>query len=446
MEDIKPHYTTETKLTRIASLSGEDPHRTFKSLMHHFNEESLKECFNLLEGKKAVGVDGIEKEQYAKDLDKNIGELLERMKRMAYRPGSVRQVEIPKEGSPGSTRPLGICNIEDKIVQKMMQRILESIYEPLFLKSSYGFRRGISAHDAIKDMHDHLYRNRVETVIDIDLANYFGTIDRKLLENMLREKIKDEKFIRYIIRMFKAGVLADGELIVSDLGVIQGSITSPILANIFAHHVIDEWIERQVKPNCVGQVQLYRFCDDAVICCQFEKDTLRIMEVLGKRLAKYGLTLNKEKTKLVDFRKEPGKRASFDFLGFTHYLGRSKNCYIIPKAKTIGKRMNAKLKKVDEWARSVRNHMKMPEIWKRFCSKLRGHINYYAISNNLKRVNGFVWRASRILFKCAPQAHKVVTKGFITKCCEAVGKMVVGPPKSVVRNRFQTPPSGCYQK
>lgn len=399
MEITKPQYTTETKLKRIAFLSERDPHKCFTSLMHHFNEKSLKECFNMLDGRKAVGIDGIDKEQYEKDLDKNIKALTERMKRMAYRPGPVRLVEIPKEGKPGATRPLGISNVEDKIVQKMMQRILESIYEPLFLKCSYGFRRGIGCHDAIKDMHDHLYRNQVETVIDIDLANYFGTIDRKLLEGMLREKIKDEKFIRYIVRMFKAGVLAKGELTVSDEGVVQGSICSPILSNIFAHYVIDEWVEREVKPRCAGRVSLYRFCDDAVICCQHEKDAIRIKEALGKRLSKYGLSLNEEKTKLVDFRKISGKSASFDFLGLTHYLGRSKKGYIIPKAKTIGKRMRSKLRKVSEWARMVRNSMKMPEIWERFCSKLRGHINYYAVSHNHKRVQIFVRQATRILFK-----------------------------------------------
>jgi RNA-directed DNA polymerase len=395
----KLQYTTETKLKRIAFLSGKDPHKCFTSLMHHFTEESLKECFNLLDGKKAVGIDGMDKGQYAKDLDKNIRELITRMKRMNYRPGPVKQVQIPKDGAPGATRPLGISNLEDKIIQKMMQRVLESIYEPLFLKCSYGFRVGIGCHDAIKDMHNYLYQNQVEKVIDIDLANYFGTIDRKLLEGMLRKKIKDEKFMRYIIRMFKAGILIDGELTVSEEGVIQGSTCSPILSNIFAHYVIDEWVEREVKPRCVGQVKLYRFCDDAVICCRFEKDAIRIKEALSKRLAKYKLSLNEEKTKLVDFRKRSGTSASFDFLGFTHYLGRSKKGHIIPKAKTIGKRMRSKLRKVSEWARTVRNNMKTPEIWKRFCSKLRGHINYYAISHNGKRVSIFVRQATRILFK-----------------------------------------------
>ena len=261
----KPQVMTETKLKRIAFLSARDPHKQFTSLMHHFNEGSLKECFYMLDGKKAVGIDGISKDEYAKDLDGNIQRLVEKMKRMAYRPGPVRQVQIPKEGKLGATRPLGISNFEDKIVQKMMQRVLESIYEPLFLECSYGFRPGIGCHDAIRDLQNHLYHNRVETVIDIDLAKYFGRIDVKLLEEMLRTKIKDEKLMRYIIRMFKAGVLADGELTISEEGmIVQGSCASPILANIFAHYVIDEWVEKEVRPRCAGQVWLCRYADDGV--------------------------------------------------------------------------------------------------------------------------------------------------------------------------------------
>ena len=391
---------TETKLKRITFLSERDKHKQFTSLMHHFNEQSLKECFYMLDGRKAVGIDGISKDEYAKNLDENIRDLVERMKRMAYRPGPIKQVLIPKEGRPGASRPLAISNFEDKIIQKMMQLVLESIYEPIFLNCSYGFRPGIGCHDAIVDLHQFLYRNQIETVIDIDLANYFGSIDVKLLEGMLREKIKDDKFMRYIIRMFKAGVLANGEIKVSEEGkVVQGSCCSPVLANIFAHYVIDEWVKKDVKSHCAGQIQLYRFADDAVICCQFEKDAKRIRVALGKRLAKYGLKLNEDKTKLVDFRKIAGKRASFDFLGFTHYLGWAKKGFIIPKLKTIGKRLRLKLRNVKEWARKVKDNVELADIWKVFCRKLQGHINYYAVSHNIRQVQTFINHATRILFK-----------------------------------------------
>ena len=232
------------------------------------------------------------------------------------------------------------------------------------------------------------------------MANYFGSIDVKMLEEMLRTKIKDEKLMRYIIRMFKAGILADGELTISEEGmIIQGSCASPILANIFAHYVIDEWIAKEVKPRCVGQVWLCRYADDAVICCQFEKDAIRVREALGKRLAKFKLKLNEEKTKLIDFRKIAGKRAAFDFLGFTHYLGKSKNGYIIPKLKTIGKRLRLKLKAIKDWIRIAKNRMELAEIWKRFCLKLQGHINYYGVSHNIRQVQIFIIQATKIMFK-----------------------------------------------
>jgi RNA-directed DNA polymerase len=250
--------TTATQLTRIAWLSARDTQKTFQSLMHHFNETSLKACFHQLDGRKAVGVDGVTKAAYAQHLDDNLTDLVARMKRMAYRPGPVRQVLIPKAGAPHATRPLGISNREDKVVQLLMHRVLESIYEPLFLDCSYGFRPGRGCHEALRALHQHLYRKEVETIIDLDIANYFGTIDHDLLEAILREKIQDERFLRYVKRMFKAGVLTAGELTVSEEGVAQGSCCSPILANIFAHHVLDTWFEAVVKAHCRGQVALYR--------------------------------------------------------------------------------------------------------------------------------------------------------------------------------------------
>lgn len=253
--------TTVTKLQRIAQLSKRDPQRSFINLMCMFNKEALKECFDRLNKKKAVGVDTVTKEMYALNLDQNLEDLVIRMKKMAYRPGPAKQVQIPKEGKPGSTRPIQISNFEDKIVQTMMQKVLESIYEPLFLDSSYGFRQGRGCHDAIKDLKQHLYYNKVQAVIDVDLENFFGTIDLKLLEGILRKKIHDETLMRYIIRMFKSGVLSKGELRISSEGVAQGSVCSPVLANIFAHKVIDVWVEEMVKPNCVGKAELFRYAD-----------------------------------------------------------------------------------------------------------------------------------------------------------------------------------------
>jgi RNA-directed DNA polymerase len=394
---------TKTKLNRIALLSKQDPRRSFESLMHHFNEGSLKECFHELDGKKAVGVDGIDKETYGKDLDQNIPNLIARMKTMSYRPGPVREVLIPKEGKPGAIRPLGISGFEDKIVQKMMQQILESIYEPIFLDCSYGFRPRRGCHDAIKDLQHYLYDNEIQTVIDIDLKNFFGTIDHEILEGILKEKIKDTKFMRYINRMFKAGVLAKGDLIMSDEGVPQGSICSPVLANVFAHYAIDIWIEEMVKPNCKGKVRLFRYADDAIICCQYDGDAKRIREALVKRLGKYKLELNEEKTKQIPFDKrlvaQGIEQGTFDFLGFTFYVGKAHSGRIIPKLKTKAKTMKAKLNKVKEWIKEIKDRKRLSQIWKTFIAKLRGHINYYGVSHNSENVSKFLHEAERIVFK-----------------------------------------------
>lgn len=394
---------TGTKLKRIAELSRGDPERRYESLMHHINHESLKECFYELNGKKAVGIDGVDKATYAENLDQNLIILIARMKTMSYRPGPVREVLIPKEGKPGATRPLGISNLEDKIVQSMMQKILESIYEPIFLECSFGFRPGIGCHDAIRALQHYLFENEVQTVIDIDLKNFFGTIDHEILEGMLKEKIMDTKFMRYINRMFKAGVLSEGDLKMSEEGVPQGSICSPVLANIFAHYVIDLWVENEVKKHCMRQVKLFRYADDAIICCQYDKDAERIRIALGKRLDKYKLKLNEEKTKMVAFDKrlvaKGIEQGTFDFLGFTFYWGRAKSGRIIPKLKTKAKTMKTKLIKVKEWIRKVKDKKALPEIWKTFTSKLRGHVNYYGVSHNAENVSKFLREAKKIVFK-----------------------------------------------
>jgi RNA-directed DNA polymerase len=209
--------------------------------------------------------------------------------------------------------------------------------------------------------------------------------------------------MRYISRMFKSGVLTDGDLRLSEEGVPQGSICSPILSNIFAHYAIDTWIEEMVKPACKGMVKLFRYADDGVLCCQFEADAVRIRQSLGKRLEKFKLQLNEEKTKLVAFDKKAAaqgvKQGTFDFLGFTFYWGKSQAGRVIPKLKTRAKTMKTKLNKLKEWAKQVRNQQPLKEIWKTFKAKLRGHIQYYGVSHNSDQVKHFLYGATRIMFK-----------------------------------------------
>lgn len=403
MRTSESQENTDTALAEIAYLSSQNPAQEFHSLMHHINVGSLRRCFEKLDGKKAVGVDGISKADYKKNLQANLEALIERMKRMSYRPQAVRQVLIPKEGKPGATRPLGIGCFEDKLVQGRIQELLNSIYEPLFVEWSYGFRPKRGCHDAVRSLSKHLYLEEVEVVIDVDLANFFGTIDHALLKELLSRKIKDTKFMRYISRMLKAGILTEGELKISDEGVPQGSLCSPICSNIVAHYVIDEWLEDTVKPLMKGTLKALRYADDLVICCRYEEDAARVRKALGKRLEKYKLKLNEEKTKMVRFSKTKSgqgiKQESFDFLGFTFYLSRSLNGKVIPKVKTCGKRYRSKLNKVKEWAKQIRNEAKLKVIWNKFCSKLRGHVQYYGVSFNSRAVINFLREAVKILFK-----------------------------------------------
>lgn len=394
---------TGTKLKRIAWLSSKDRGKSFNNLMHLFNEEALTYCYHELDTNKAMGVDGVNKVNYGLKLTENIKELVTKLKNMTYIPGTILEVKIPKEGKPGKYRTLGISNFEDKICQKMMQKILENIYEPIFYKCSYGFRAGIGCHDALRELRQHLDKNEVENVVDIDLANFFCTIDRSILMKMLQEKIQDKKLLRYIARMFKAGILSEGELIVQEEGIVQGSCASPVLANIFAHYVIDQWFEEIVKQHCKGTVTLFRYGDDAVICCRYKEDANRIKTALAKRLEKYKLKLNEEKTKVVRFSKkgfrEGEEQEVFNFLGFTFYLGKSRKGNVIPKVKSCGKRISAKLKRVKDWCKDIRSRKKLNVIWQSFCSKLRGHIQYYGVNFNYKAVRIFVYQAVKILFK-----------------------------------------------
>lgn len=395
--------TTEMKLKRIAALSAANPDMVFTHVIHHINEESLRACFYELDGKKAIGIDGIDKACYGENLDENLRDLMDRMRRMAYIPGAVRQVLIPKEGKAGATRPLGISNLEDKLIQRMTHKVLESIYEPLFHENSYGFRPGRGCHDAVEVLHAHLSTHDVETVIDVDLSNYFGSIPQKTVLEIINKKISDPRLLRYLIRMFKSGLLVNGELVISDEGVVQGSACSPIIANIFAHEVIDEWIETTVKVHCAGKVKMIRYADDIVICCQYNRDAERIKKAMVQRLAKYGLKMNEDKTKLVRFsrrhQRHGVKQETFDFLGFTFYLGKSRKGFYLVKVKTIGKRFNLKLKKTNDWARSIRNKLPLEQIMKIAAAKTRGHVQYYGVSHNAHAVGRFVFKMKEILFK-----------------------------------------------
>lgn len=398
----KPLTTTATKLNRIAKLSSENPSMEFRCLMPHFNKEALASCFHELDRNKAVGIDKITKDMYGKNLSENIDVLLSRMKSMSYKPQAVKEVLIPKEGKPGEFRPLAISCFEDKLIQLQTAKILEAIYEPIFRKCSYGFRPGRNCHTAIKDLFMHLNRKGCEVVIDVDLKNYFGMIKHETLLEFLRIKIKDEIFIRYIARLLKSGIFKDNTFVVTEEGSGQGNIASPILSNIYAHYVLDTWLEDVVPQHTNRKVSSFRYADDQIICCYYRSDATKVLKALKGRLTKFGLQLNEEKTKVVDFDRwkfPHAKQGTFDYLGFTFYIRRSRIGSVHVVAKTSRKRYCSKLRNVKHWCKTNRCKYKLRPLWNTFNSKLRGHIQYYGISLNVDSVKKFVCQATHIFFK-----------------------------------------------
>ena len=231
--------TATTGVERIASRARTHPEEPFTALMHYFSVENLRACFESLDGNKALGVDGVTKAQYGQDLEANLEDLHRRLHQMSYRPQPVRQVEIPKED--GTMRPLGISCTEDKIVQEMARRILEAIYEPVFIETSYGFRPKRSCHDALRQLNNEVMGKSVNWVADIDLAKFFDTMPHQEILAVLGLRIKDRKFLQLIARMLKAGIQTPGGVVCDELGSPQGSIVSPVIANIFLDHVLDKW-------------------------------------------------------------------------------------------------------------------------------------------------------------------------------------------------------------
>jgi len=379
--------TVTPKLQRIAAQAAQDPDWVFTTLAHLIDEDFLREAYRQTSKSSAAGIDGVTAKRYAEHLDDKLRDLHERLRSGRYQAAPVERVWIEKED--GGQRPIGTPAFEDKIVQRAVAMLLEAIYEPDFLDSSYGFRRGRSPHDALHELRERGMNEGIGWIVDADVSGYFDSIDRARLREVLRKRVNDASILRLIGKWLRAGVMEEGVLTHPETGVVQGGVISPVLANLFLHHVLDEWFEHEVRPRMKGRCYLIRFADDFIIGCELEADAHKVMAVLPKRFSRFGLTIHPTKTALIAFRKPASRQESadgnstFDFLGFTHYWARSRRGYWVIKRRTAGKRLRRTKKSLWRWCRTNR-HAPLKDQYRMLCQKLRGHFRYYGIQGNFR--------------------------------------------------------------
>ena len=387
-------------IRRIAEKARRDPETQFTSLAHLITVEALREAWRGLKKKPSAGIDGITAREYEQDLEKRLKNLHERLVTMKYRAQPARRAYVPKEG--GKKRPIGVLVVDDKIVQSATRHILEAIYEQDFYDFSYGYRPERSPHQALEELNNAIFRGKINYVLDVDISAFFDSMDHKVLMELLRKRIKDRSILRLIAKWLHAGVMEEGVRKHPKTGTPQGAVISPLLANVYLHYVLDEWIEKTVRPRMRGEMKVVRFCDDTVFCLQYRDDAERLLRALNKRLAKYKLQLNAEKTRLIEFgryaegqaKKRGRKPETFDFLGFTHICGKSREGKFIVKRKTAAKRLRRSMLRVTEWCRKHR-HLPLQEQYRQISSKLRGHFNYFGLIGNMRRLKAMEWHTVR---------------------------------------------------
>lgn len=394
MDETSDSIAVSTRTERIATLAKQAPTMVIRTLAHHMDAAWLREAYGSTRKDGATGVDQQTAAEYAKALESNLKNLLERAKSGSYRAPPVKRVYIPK--GDGQKRPLGIPTFEDKVLQRAVVMLLEPVYEQDFLDCSYGYRRGRNAHQALGALRDALMEMGGGWVLEVDIRNYFGTIDHAHLREALHQRIGDGVVLRLIGKWLNAGVMEDGELSYPGSGTPQGGVISPLLSNVYLHVVLDTWFESEVKPRLRGRARLVRFADDFVIAFELEDDARRVYSVLPKRFEKYGLALHPEKTRLVPFSKPPWSkdddgttggtdRETFDLLGFTLYWARSERRYWVVKLETARSRFTRTLHRLSTWCNRNR-HLEVRDQWLHIRRSLHGHFAYFGVIGNAGRL------------------------------------------------------------
>ena len=384
----------ETKLGRIASKSANTKRPEFTSLYHLINKEMLMQCHRELDGSKAVGIDEVTKREYNDNLESNIESLVDRLKRKAYKPQPSLRVYIPK--SNGKMRPLGIACYEDKIVQLALKKILEAIYEPKFLNCMYGFRPNRSCHTAVKALYDQINFRKITRIVDADIKGFFDHMKHEWILKFLNYYIKDKNILWLVEKYLKAGIIDNGSLV------------SPVLANIYMHYVLTLWFYIIVAKECKGECFLVVYADDFIAGFQYPWEAERFYEQLKSRMEKFGLELEESKSRIVESgrylanaKAKQGdftRLGSFDFLGFTFYCGKTKNGKLWIMPKTSSKKFRQKLKEMKIWLYDNKEQ-KLKTLMYMLNIKLIGHYRYYGISFNSRMISNFKQQVRELLFR-----------------------------------------------
>ena len=402
MEDMMA--TTLARISQLSSANRGNPDFRFYSLAHMIDKKMLAECHGRMDGNKAVGIDGITKEEYGQNLNENLEDLLDRMKRNAYIPKPARRVEIPKDN--GKTRPLSIYCYEDKLVQEAIRRILEAVFEPIFYDEMMGFRPGRGCHQALRKLNVMLEMRFTNYVLDADIQGFFDHLNHDWIMKFIGSKIKDANFLRLVKRMLKAGIMEDYQFEPTEEGSGQGSVCSPIIANIYMHYVLLWWFKERIATRQKGFCGIVIYADDFVVCFQHKSDAEKFYEALKRRMGHFGLKLEEEKSRLLEFgrfaeentrRAGKGKPETFNFLGFTHYCSKNRNGKFRVKRKTSRKKFTKKCKEVHQRIKAMRT-LPTFDIIKKVNQILVGYYHYYGITDNIKSLNDFCYRVRGSLF------------------------------------------------
>jgi RNA-directed DNA polymerase len=401
-ESSESVYTRQWRIAEIAKHSQQSP---LNSIHQNLDLEWMKVAYRRLQKDRAPGWDGQSVEEYGKDLEQRLEDLLKRAKSGRYQAPPVRRVHIPK-GEGKETRPIGIPTTEDKVLQRAVTMILEPIYEEEFKNYSYGFRPGRSAHQALERIWKEIMNRPIQWIVEVDIRKFFDTLDHGKLREILRQRITDGVIIKLIDKWLKAGVMEGSEIRYLERGSPQGGVISPILSNLFLHEVLDKWFDEVVRERLKGQSFLVRYADDFVMGFQNKEDAERVYRVLPQRFAKYGLKINLEKTRVVEFqrplvkekRRKRTAHGSFDFLGFTHYWGKSRKGPWYLKRKTASNRERRTLRTIGQWCRENR-HQPIEQQHRQIVRKLQGHYAYYGIKGNSRSISRVRYQVVRIWHK-----------------------------------------------